>query len=85
MSALDTLIEKTRQADPVLAGQAALEIAEARSLVAELMTEYWRLEEGGNYVVCRHCGQSAWRGMDIEHRPTCPVKRGTTFLANATS
>ena len=82
MSALDTLIEKTRQDDPVLAGRAALEVAEGRALVAELMVEYWRLDDKNN-VFCRHCGQSAWRGMDIEHKHACPIERGGRFLEDA--
>lgn len=81
MMHLDRLIEDTRQNDPILAGKAALELAEMQTLIAGLLTQYWRLEEEGNYVVCRFCGESAWRGMDIQHLPRCLVKRGQELLS----
>jgi hypothetical protein len=80
MNALDELIEQARQDDPILAGQAALELVDLRSIVSELMVEYWRVSEPGNYIVCRYCGSSAYRGADIKHRLTCPVHRAKIYL-----
>ena len=79
MNALDELIEKARQDDPILAGQAALEVTEMRSIISALLTEYWQADPRG-YITCRYCGSGAARGVDIKHRLTCPVKRGRIFL-----
>jgi hypothetical protein len=79
MNALDELIEQARQDDPILAGQAALELTEMRSIISALLTEYWQADPRG-YITCRYCGAGAERGVDIKHRLTCPVKRGRIFL-----
>jgi hypothetical protein len=81
-TAIERLIEETRQHDPVLAGQAAIELGDLISVVSELMTEYWKVDESG-YVHCRYCAAFAYRGMDIQHRSNCPVKRAQEYRAPA--
>ena len=90
MNAIQTLIEQVRQqGDPVLAGQAALELVETREVLARLLEDYWRpvtlddrqwaaLSPGD--VICRYCGQAADIAIHIPHLPDCVVPRARALL-----
>jgi len=82
MNAIQALIEQVRQqGDPVLAGQAALELAENRDVLARLMEQYWQpaLDDPRD-VVCRYCGQRAGIANAISHLSGCVVPRARALL-----
>jgi hypothetical protein len=82
MNAIQALIEQVRQqGDPVLAGQAALELAENRDVLARLLEEHWQpaLDDPRD-VVCRYCGQSADIAIHIQHQSGCLVPRARALL-----
>jgi hypothetical protein len=82
MKSLQALIENYRQhGDSVLAGQAALELAENRDVLARLLEEYWQpaLDDPRD-VVCRYCGQRAGIANRIVHLSTCVVLRARALL-----
>jgi hypothetical protein len=82
VSALAELIEHTRQdGDPVLAGQAALELAETQDVLVRLLEEYWQpASDDSRDVVCRFCGQRAGIANRIQHRSNCLVLRARALL-----
>jgi hypothetical protein len=82
MSAIQVLIEDYRQrGDPVLAGQAALEVAETQDVLVRLLEEYWEpaLDDPRD-VVCRYCGQRAGIANRIPHLSGCVVLRARALL-----
>jgi hypothetical protein len=83
MNAIQALIEQIRQqGDPVLAGQAALEVAETHDVLVRLLEEHWEpaLDDPRD-VVCRFCGQRADIANRIAHLSTCVVRRARALLA----
>jgi hypothetical protein len=82
MNAIQALIEQIRQqGDPVLAGQAALEVAETHDVLVRLLEEHWEpaLDDPRD-VVCRCCGQRAGAANRIAHLSTCVVRRARALL-----
>jgi hypothetical protein len=89
MNALEALIEYARQqGEPVLAGQAALEVAESQDVIARLLEEYWQeasrdpgwIGDDPRDVVCRYCRRRAGIANRIQHTPDCVVLRGRALL-----
>jgi hypothetical protein len=91
VNAIQALIEQVRQdGDPVLAGQAALEVAETRDVLARLLEDYWRpagddprwlwAGDDPRDAVCRYCGQRAGIANRIPHLSTCVVPRARALL-----
>jgi hypothetical protein len=91
MNAIQALIEQIRQqGDPVLAGQAALEVAETHDVLVRLLAEYWRpasddpdgqwIGDDPRDVVCRYCGQRAGVANAIRHLSGCVVLRARALL-----
>jgi hypothetical protein len=82
VNALEALIEHTRQdGDPVLAGQAALELAETQDVLVRLLEEYWQpASDDSRDVVCRFCRQRAGIANAIRHLSGCVVLRARVLL-----
>lgn len=78
MNALDQLIEAARQTDPVLAGQAALELADLLEVLSDLIRRSWTRTYAG--VECLYCDEGGAYVGGIQHAADCPVRAARMIL-----